>query len=64
MTSAPTNRSWRVLLRVEDAPAESYILRLLVSALVAPKRFAQFPWNILLLVHVVPCVVSREEGFA
>ena len=36
----------------------------LIMSLVTPERFAQFPWNILLLVHVVPCVVPLEEGVA
>jgi ABC-type molybdenum transport system ATPase subunit/photorepair protein PhrA len=35
-----------------------------IMSLVTPERFAQFPWNILLLVHVVPCVVPLEEGVA
>jgi hypothetical protein len=32
--------------------------------LVAPERFAQFQWNILLLVHVVPSVIPLEEEVA
>jgi hypothetical protein len=32
--------------------------------LVTPERFAQLPWNILLVVHVVPCVVPLEEEVA
>jgi hypothetical protein len=40
------------LARVTD-PGESHILTLYVYPFVTLERFAQFPWNILLLVHTV-----------
>src|ERR1700722_352879 len=47
-----------------DRPCRKLHLALVCLPLVTPERFARFPWNILLLVHVVPCVVPLEDGVA
>jgi ABC-type cobalamin/Fe3+-siderophores transport system ATPase subunit len=34
------------------------------SCFLCTGKISQFPWNIPLLVHVIPCVVPLEEGVA